>query len=539
MYTFSRRKRHWCGTLALCFCSLGAGCASPDRPGTAPIPPAPKARERVPSAVTETVPKLRVVQTSDPIGDSKPRLPESNVRSGSSDSPQENDRGAKSAVDVPAAGDSNLAAPGEGLIVDFNWALATAAGQNPRVAFAGARIREAFAQWERAQVLWLPDIRVGTSYNRHDGSIQNAQGDVFNTNRSVFYSGLGARAVGAGSPAVPGLSASFAIAEAVYEPRIAAQTTAAREHQAGAATNDVLLDTALAYLDLLEALQLEAIAQETLQETEEVAELTANFARAGQGRQADADRAKTEVSARRNEVLRARESVRVASARLAQQLSIDAGDLLRPSESSVVPIDLVSPQTDLHSLVALGLSNRPEIAGQRHLVEAACERLRLEKAAPLIPSVLLGISYGGFGGGQDSFVGNYDDRFDLDAVAFWNVRNLGFGERAARHEMQARVDQAQADYVRLMDQVAREVVEAETQVDVRRERIEVTREGIASAKDAFRRDLDRIRQNVGLPIEAIQSLRALDSARREYLRSVVEYNEAQFRLHRALGWPIE
>jgi outer membrane protein TolC len=31
----------------------------------------------------------------------------------------------------------------------------------------------------------------------------------------------------------------------------------------------------------------------------------------------------------------------------------------------------------------------------------------------------------------------------------------------------------------------------------------------------------------------------LDQAQREYLRSVTEYNVAQFRLHHALGWPSD
>ena len=31
----------------------------------------------------------------------------------------------------------------------------------------------------------------------------------------------------------------------------------------------------------------------------------------------------------------------------------------------------------------------------------------------------------------------------------------------------------------------------------------------------------------------------LDEARREYLRTVLDHNEAQFRLQRALGWPVQ
>jgi outer membrane protein TolC len=48
-----------------------------------------------------------------------------------------------------------------------------------------------------------------------------------------------------------------------------------------------------------------------------------------------------------------------------------------------------------------------------------------------------------------------------------------------------------------------------------------------------------VRDLEGLPIETLQSIQALDQARREYLRALVDYNAAQFRLQRALGWPID
>jgi outer membrane protein TolC len=49
----------------------------------------------------------------------------------------------------------------------------------------------------------------------------------------------------------------------------------------------------------------------------------------------------------------------------------------------------------------------------------------------------------------------------------------------------------------------------------------------------------RIQQGQGLPIEALQSTQALLQARREYLRSVIDYNSAQFTLQRALGWRVD
>ncbi len=193
--------------------------------------------------------------------------------------------------------------------------------------------------------------------------------------------------------------------------------------------------------------------------------MTADFARTGQGSRADADRAETELAVRKNDVLRAEESTRVASARLAELLNLDATQVLVPQEPGIVPLGLVPADVPLRQLVTEGMSNRPELAESRELVCAAVKRLEREQFAPLVPSVLLGVSCGGFGGGPGDTIANYRERFDFDAMAYWELRNLGCGDMAARNQKRAQLEQAKFGQVRLMDQVAREVVEAHAQVE--------------------------------------------------------------------------
>ena len=134
-----------------------------------------------------------------------------------------------------------------------------------------------------AKVFWLPSIQAGINYINHDGPLQNNDGSIPVVSRSAIEGGLGMYAVGGGAPAIPGLSAKFAMADAVFQPRIAGQQVAARQHAATATTHDFLLFAAVAYLDLLRAFQQQAIAQETLDHAQQLAELTAAFARTGQG----------------------------------------------------------------------------------------------------------------------------------------------------------------------------------------------------------------------------------------------------------------
>jgi outer membrane protein TolC len=428
--------------------------------------------------------------------------------------------------------------PSDVVAIDLPTALALASGENPQVAFARQRVDEAFAQMRAAEVLWVPSLRGGMNYNKHEGTIQDVAGNMIETSRGSVYAGMGAQAVGAGSPAVPGLVMNFHTRDFIYQPRITEQVLAARRHASRATTNDTLTETALAYNDLLEALEIEAIAAQTLDNTQRLANVTGEYARTGQGLPSDSDRAQAELSTRQVEAQRAIENVHVASVRLARQLSQDPTVTLAPTEPAIVPIDLAPLHCSLHQLVATGLSNRPELVESRFLVGAAVERLRREQNAPLIPSVLLGMSYGGNGGGLGSDIENFDDRMDFDAVAYWELRNLGYGEQAARSAARSHVEQARWRQVQVMDLVASEVAEAYAQVASRREQIALAQSGIAAAKDSYRRNSERVQDALGLPIEALQSIQALDAAQRQYVRAVADYNRAQFRLHRALGCPI-
>jgi outer membrane protein TolC len=423
--------------------------------------------------------------------------------------------------------------------IHLSYALQVTAGQNPQVAFAQHRIQQAYAQLEAAEVLWMPSLRAGVNYNKHDGVIQDVGGTMVTNSRSSVYTGLGAQAVGAGSPAVPGVLMSFHVADAVFQPRIAEYTVGARRFASQATMNDQLLETALRYTDLLEAFQILSVTLETLDHADQLVELTRSFADTGQGLQADVDRATTELSVRRVEVSRAGENVRVASVRLAQVLSQqDQSQMLVPQETVLVPIDLVTPDLHVAELVATGLSTRPELAESRQLVGEAVQRLRRECYAPLVPSVLLGMSYGGNGGSPTSDITGFGDRVDFDAAAFWEVRNLGFGERAARNTERSRLEQARWEQVRVMDQIAGEVAEAHARVEARRSQMDLAFAGIEAARNSYRRNTDRIRDGQGLPIESLQAIQALDQANRQYIRAVADYNRAQFELHRALGWPI-
>jgi outer membrane protein TolC len=423
--------------------------------------------------------------------------------------------------------------------IDLPTALRLADASNLLVAAARARIAVATAQVEAANALWLPSVRGGTNYNRHDGAIQDVRGIQFNTTRGALYAGAGAGIYGAGTPMVHGIYANFHLADALFQPLAARQAAGAANQAAVAETNDTLLDATLGYFELLRAGQDLAIAEAVRDDARQLADITIAYAETGAGLPSDANRARTELALRLVDVERSREAQRVASARLAQLLRLHPACLLVPADAVVAPIEILPADVPVRELVAEGLTRRPELAENRLLVAEAVARMRREQWSVFLPSFIVGTSYGGMGAGVNTDWAAFQDRLDFDAVAWWEMRNLGFGERAARREARARVWTSNYRYLAVMDQVAREVVEAQAQVQYRKREIPLARQGVEAALASHRQNVERIDEAKGLPIEVLQSIQALAQARRDYLRTLIEYNAAQFSLYRAIGWPVK
>ena len=76
-------------------------------------------------------------------------------------------------------------------LIDLPTALRLADANNLLVAAAREQIAVAMARVDAASALWLPSVRGGTNYNRHDGAIQDVHGIQFNTTRVTMRRGGG------------------------------------------------------------------------------------------------------------------------------------------------------------------------------------------------------------------------------------------------------------------------------------------------------------------------------------------------------------
>jgi outer membrane protein TolC len=416
--------------------------------------------------------------------------------------------------------------------IDLPTALRLADANNPTVGVARARVREAVAQLDRVRVMWLPNLTFGPGFFYHEGIDQNRRGDIFSVARGNFTLNAG-----------PTLRVD--LSDALYLPLVARQAVRAAGSTSRAVSNDVQLQVALAYLDLLEAHALLAINTDILARTEQILRAAEVGAQAGVNKTAaDVNRAATEVSLRRQEAAALRGRAGAAAARLARLLNLDPAVELVPFEVAVVPVILVPGETTLEQLVQTGLRNRPEVAAAAAELRAADALVRQARADPLLPRVQAEFIGGGLSGGRNDDFGPMRGQYNFAAGLAWQLDNFGAGNAAAVRARQAGFDAVGFRLQEVQARVAAEVAEAANTSAARFEALGPAQEAVRQALEMYRKFRD---VSFGIPgpkgqlqfdaLEVLTGVQALNQARVQYLQQVIEFNRSQFRLYTALGQP--
>ncbi|MFO0907157.1 MAG: TolC family protein [Isosphaeraceae bacterium] len=408
----------------------------------------------------------------------------------------------------------------------------------------------------------MPTLNAGLNYHGHVGNLQRSSGRILNLSEQSLYLGGGAGAVAAGtvglgalqdptvnfwSPllperpeSVPAVNISSPLADALFAPLVARQEVASARFSASATANHVLLEVAELHYDLLAAYANLIYRRETAKEATELARITRAYADVKQGREADAERALTALRLIEREIHRAEEEVAVTSTRLVRRLHLDPTLRLRPIEPGVEPVTLVDSQVPLEGLLQVALRQRPEVGAENADVARAEARHRQEVSRPWLPTLFLGFSGGAFGGGSNLVpptLGNFGGRTDFDIGLFWTLENFGLGNLTQMRRRRAELGQAVGERSQVFAAVRTEVSAALAEVMASRPQIEITADRLRSAEEGFREDLIRIQNEVGRPIEAVNSLELLNEARLARVRAITAYNKAEVRLFVSLGTP--
>jgi outer membrane protein TolC len=446
----------------------------------------------------------------------------------------------------PAPSPLVVPAPVADYPIDLATALRLADVSNPTIAVARTRILEALALQMTARSLLLPSLNSGASYVGHNGVLQRVSGRMLDVSSQNLYVGSGVNPVGSGVPTIPGVNLFCQLTDAWFEPLVARQRLAGARFGAQATSYDILLDVALLHVELLGNQSILDLQRLSESQFHEVYRLTNDYALEGEGRKADAHRALSQWQRRLALVQKAEEDLAVTGARLANRLNLDPATRLEPIGGPLVPLNLIPVDGSQQDLIQVALRTRPDIAARSAAVGEAEYRRKEEIGRPLLPTTWIGFSGGVFGGGSNlnpPNIGNFAGRSDFDVRIFWTLLNFGAGNHALIKERTAEIGQAVAQRSQTINQARDEVSSALADARAANHNIEIARGALAAAELAYKEDLDRTMFRGGekardvLPIELLNSLDLLATARVKLVRALVAYDQSQFRLWVALGSP--
>jgi outer membrane protein TolC len=469
-------------------------------------------------------------------------------------------------VPAPAGGEVvNLGLPKpEPGDLRFPINLATAlrlADERPLViAAAQASAWVAEAQLQTTKTLWVPTLNFGFNYIRHDGlgpdtlngqNIpvgQNANGQPDPTsfgrplsqNVNFLYAG----------------GAFFLMeysTEMIFQPLAARQNLNAARWNIQAAKNDALLITSDAYFNVHKWRGTYAGAIDVVVKgrrlVAKIDELSRDLVPA-----VEVDRARNFLAEMEQEAVIARQNWRKSSANLTEVLRLDPRAVVEPLEPDHLQITLIEPRRPLDELMPIALTNRPELASQQAFVQAALVNIRREKMRPFLPIPMLNgfqtpyeqLQFGVNGIGPRDKMNQWYPRVDVAPGMMFQFDSLGMGNAAMVKWMRGEASGAMVQLFRAQDLVAADVTRSQARLQSAAARIvQAERElrgalvnytGVVEGLGQTKR-FGNVLQLVFRPQEAVFSLSLLKLAYDHYWLTVAEYNQAQFRLYHALGYP--
>jgi hypothetical protein len=270
----------------------------------------------------------------------------------------------------------------------------------------------------------------------------------------------------------------------------------------------------------------------------------------------EVDRARNLLADLQQRAVMARQEWRVASADLTQTLRLDPRSVVVPLEHDHLQVTLIEPGRTLDDLMPIALSNRPEIASQQAMIQAAVAQVRREKMRPALPIVMINgfqsageyIQAGIFGLGPNSALGQWTGRDDLSYQLIWQLEAFGLGNLARIKERRGDESRETAKLFRIQDMVAGEVTRAHARVQSAAHRVIQADRALRTGIITFNGNFQGLQQTtrfgdvlvlVNRPQEVVFALQLLEIAFNEYFTTVADYNRAQFELFRAMGYPAQ
>lgn len=414
-------------------------------------------------------------------------------------------------------------APDQPIPISLDAVFRLAETHNPRIALARERLHESGMDNAAACEAWFPRLTAGIGYYRHEGGIQNEDGTLTHSSTGAFYPGLE-------------LNGIFDPREAAYREIQAQRDLWQRKGELTKVSNEVLLEAATTYVDLLTAQQAEITIRQVEAYLLDLLDRARNLKTTRPDAGIMVEALSAEVETRRQAIAKIQQQGDAAAAKLAYLLHLGNHCQLAPVENQLVPIDLIDPTPPAEHLLAQAHSTGPGIHEMEGLLATIHDGIqRMTEQGILTPKICLTVNEGLFGAGPGGSM-SFDNRLDVGVRAQWDITALLSAGEEKRRAM-SKLRQAQLTYDELRAKLALGVQEARGSSLKGREQIQRGASAIQHAAETYLLSEKRLRLGAtGSSIEEVQrTIRGLEEVHVRYIEAVNSYNKAQIRLLLLLG----
>ncbi|MDX1920974.1 MAG: TolC family protein [Candidatus Caenarcaniphilales bacterium] len=301
-------------------------------------------------------------------------------------------------------------------------------------------------------------------------------------------------------------------------------------------SQELLRQTANQYYEVIRNRSELAVRIEAYQKAQENLVLNEALLEGGVGTRFSVIQAQTQLSDNELALLSQQSTARIAELRLFVLLNYPLEANLRLSESTVEKKTLISPDEPIESLVQFAFNHRPDIK-RRYLAYKASQKRVAQAATEFAPSLSASFTTSSntstFG---SSLEPSNISQFQTSAIGLnLTQRGFGLGQVSAINRQRAESRQANLE----MEQ---EILEVESQVRDAFLRSQSTEQQIKSAEKQVNAAIEglelarvRLKNGVGTNIDLIDSQRTFVNAWINKVRAIVQYNQSQVDLLRAIG----
>jgi outer membrane protein TolC len=409
--------------------------------------------------------------------------------------------------------------------ISLDTVLRLAEQSNARIGLAREKLHESEMMSEAACRCWLPKTSAGIAYYRHEGGIQNEDGTLTSSSFSSLLPGVEIRS-------------EIDLREATFRCLNARRQFWQNKGELSQVSNEVLLDAATTYIDLLSARRGEALALEMEKYERKLLRRAAAQLKDEPAVQVMVEGLKALLGNREYALAQLRKRGDAASAKLVYLLGLPPETQLVPMDRTLAPIDLVDASPPANVLVAQALANGPGVQELQALLGLIHEGMaKAEGPGALLPTFQLNVFEGAFGAGPGAAL-NWDNRLDICVGARWDLTQL-LGARQAKRLAQSKLAQAQWSMQDLQGKLAAGVQEAREAIVFAREEISVSKQQVRNASENYRLSQQRLEEGAmgATTDEVVRAIRGLEQAHFNRVTAINAYNKAQVRLLLLLGQP--